>query len=114
MQPTLYLVPVLAEVGSLSVEEELLQRLIEFPDDLLFGDSHVALEALNYGIGRRRYRIGQFGLAAPWRTFHQQWLAHASRQIHHLQRHWVDDVACRTQLSGKFACRREHVGFLSS
>src|SRR5271166_5566878 len=114
MQPTPYLVPVLAEVGSLSVEEELLQRLVEFPDDLFFGDSHVALEALNYRVGRGRYRIGQLGLATSWRTFHQQWLAHARRQIHHLQRDGIDDVACRTQLRGEFACRREHVGFLSS
>ena len=58
--------------------------------------------------------LGQFGLAASWRTLHQQWLAHARRQIHHLQRHWIDDVPCRTQLGGEFAWRREHVGFLSS
>src|SRR5271165_7500743 len=78
-----YLVPLLAEVGSLRVQEELLQRLVEFPDDLFFGDSHVALKALNYRVGRGRYRIGQLGLATSWRTFHQQWLAHARRQIHH-------------------------------
>ena len=84
------------------------------PMTFFFGDSHVTLKALNHRIGRRRYRIGQLGLATSWRTFHQQWLAHTGRQIHHLQRDWIDDVACRTQLRGEFACRREHVGFLSS
>ncbi len=49
MQPTPDLVPVLAEVGGLSVQEEPLQRLIEVPDDLLFGDSQVALQALFSG-----------------------------------------------------------------
>src|SRR5208283_2873488 len=63
VQPVPYLVPVLAEVSGLSVQEELLQRFIEFPDDLLFGDSHVALEALNHRISRGGYRIGQLGLA---------------------------------------------------
>ena len=114
MQSAPYPVPVLAEVVGLSVQEELLQRFIEFPDDLFFSDSHVALEALNHRIGRCGYRIGQLGLATSRRTFHQQWFAHTGRQIHHLQRDRIDDVTCRTQLRGEFACRREHVGFLSS
>jgi hypothetical protein len=37
VQPGPNLVPVLAEVGGLRVQEELLQRLIEFANDLLFG-----------------------------------------------------------------------------
>ena len=114
MQSVPDLVPVLAEVGGLRVQEELLQRLVEFSDDLLFGDSHVTLKSLNHRIGRRGYCIGQLGLATSWRTFHQQWLAHTGCQIHHLQRDWIDDVACRTQLCGEFACRREHVGFPQS
>src|SRR5664280_240261 len=114
MHPATYLVPVLAEVGGLSIQEEFLQRLIELADDLFFGNSHVTLEPLNHSIGRRGYRVGQLRLATSWRTFHQQWLAHTGRQIHHFQRYWIDDVACRTELGGKFACRREHVGFLSS
>src|SRR5271166_6444999 len=104
MQPVPYLLPVLAEVGGLSVQVELLQRLVEFPDDLLFADSHVALKTLNHRIGSRGYRIGQLCLATSWRAFHQQWLAHTGRQIHHLQRDWIDDVACRTQLRGEIAC----------
>src|SRR5271165_1460640 len=114
MQPVPYLLPVLAEVGGLSVQKEFLQRLIELADDLLLGDSHVALKALHNRIGRRGYCIGQFGLATSWRTFNEKWLAHTGRQIHHFQRDWIDDVAGRTQLRGEFACRREHVGFLSS
>src|SRR5271157_1979616 len=114
MQPAPYLVPLMAEVGSLSVQEELLQRLIELPDDLFLGDSHVTLKALNHRIGRRSYRIGELCLATSWRTFHQQGLTHTGRQIHHFQRDGIDDVACRTQLRGEFAGRREHVGFLSS
>jgi hypothetical protein len=100
--------------GSRPVQEEFLQRLIELADDLFFGNSHVALKSFNHRIGCRGYRIGQLRLATSWRTFHQQWLAHTGCQIHHLERDWIDDVACRTQLRGEFACRREHVGFLSS
>ncbi len=114
VQPAPYPVPVLAEVVGLSVKEELLQRLIEFPDHLFFGDAHVALEPLNHRVGCRGYRVGQLGLATSRRTFHQQWLAHTGREIHHLERDRIDDVTCRTQLRGEFACRREHVGFLSS
>src|SRR5664279_3489742 len=114
VQPVPDLLPVLAEVGGLRVQKKLLQRLVEFSDDLLFGNSHVALQALNHGIGRRGHRIGQLSLATSWRTFHQQWLAHTGCQINHLQRDWIDDVACRSQLRGEFACRREQVGFLSS
>src|SRR5271157_5069931 len=104
MQSAPYLVPLLAEVGGLSVQEELLQRLVEFPDDLLLGDSHVALKSFNHRVGRRSYCIGQLGLAATWRTFHQQWLPHTGRQIHHFQGDWIDDVACRAELRGEFAC----------
>src|SRR5271169_1406900 len=43
-------------------------------------------------------------LSASGRTFDQQWLAHTGCQVHHLQRDWIDDVACRTQLCGEFAC----------
>src|SRR5664279_594724 len=91
VQPVPDLLPVLAEVGGLRVQVELLQRLVEFSDDFLFGDSHVTLKSFNHRIGSRGYRVGQLGLATSWRTFHQQWLTHASRQIHHFQRHWIDD-----------------------
>src|SRR5271165_5715564 len=50
VQPAPDLLPVLAEVGGLSVQEELLQRFIKFSNDLFFGDPHVALQALNHGI----------------------------------------------------------------
>ena len=96
VQPAADLVPVLAEVGGLGIEEELLQRFVEFTDDLFFGDPHIALKAFHHRIGGGSYCISQLSLATPWRTFHQQRLAHAGRQIHHIQGDWIDDVACCT------------------
>ena len=58
------------------------------------------------------FGLGQLGLAAPGRTFDQQWFVHARCQVHQLQGHRIDDVARRTQPLGEFTCRREHVGYL--
>src|SRR5271167_2947213 len=80
------------ETAGLRFQEELLQGFVEFPDDLLLGDSHVTLQPLDDCVSRRCYRISQLGLATSWRTFYQQWFPHARCQIHHLQRDRIDDV----------------------
>src|SRR5271157_4874404 len=53
VQPVPDLLPVLSEIGGLSVQVELLQRFVEFSDDFLFCDSHVTLKSFNHRIGRR-------------------------------------------------------------
>src|SRR5882762_7624637 len=92
-------------------KEQLLQRFVEFPNRLVFGDSNVALKPLHVCIRSSRHRIRELGFAASGRTFYQQRLVHAGGQIDNLQRHRIDEVTSGTQLVGEFGRRSKQVVF---
>ena len=63
--------PLLMEVFGLGLQKEPLEHLVESAKHLFFRNSHVKLRPLHNGVRRLWYSIGQFGLAAPGRTFDQ-------------------------------------------
>src|SRR5216684_1072272 len=92
------------------LKEQLLQRLVEFPNRLVFANSDIALKPLHIYICSDRHGIRELGFAAPWGAFNQERFLHASGEIHHRKRYGVDDVSCGAQLGREFSWGREHVG----
>jgi hypothetical protein len=97
--------PGVIRVCALRFEVKLLQRLVEFADDLFFGYADVALQALNHRAGSSSDRISQLGLAASGRPLDQQWLPHAHGQIHHFQSDRINDVSRSAKFASEFIRR---------
>jgi hypothetical protein len=85
-------VPVLLKAISLCFKEQLLKGTIEFPDCLLFIDAGITLQSFNDGIPRRRDRLGQSGLAAARRSFHDHRLLHPRSEVDDLKSNLVDYI----------------------
>src|SRR3982074_3169068 len=79
---------------SLGFKEQRLQCLVEFPNRLVFSDSHVALEPLYIYIRSDCHGIRELGLAASRWSLNQEWLLHTGGEIHHRKGYGIDDVSC--------------------
>src|ERR1700732_458183 len=112
MESPSHLDPVLFEMFAPRLKEQLLQRLVEFPNRLVFGNSDIALKALHIYIRGDRHSIRELGFAASWGALDQERFLHASGEINNRKRYWVDDVSCVAQPGREFSWGREHVGVL--
>ena len=90
-------IPVLLETIALRFEEQLLKGTVELSDCLLLIDAFITLQSLNDGIPSRRNRLGQSGLAAARRSFHDHRLLHPCCEVDDLKRNLVDYVLSFSQ-----------------
>ncbi len=95
---------------TLRLKEQLLQRLVEFPNRLVFANSDISLKPLHIYVRRDRHRIRELRLAASRWALNEEWLLHTGGEIHNRKRYGVDDVSCGTQLRREVSWGREHVG----